>query len=53
VRPPRAMTFEGTAIGRVLGRAGERDFHKRVMRAALEMFTHDTPPGRVVTKTIS
>lgn len=50
VRPPRAMTFEGSAIGRVVGRAGDREFHKRVVRAALEMFTHDTPPGKVVLK---
>jgi D-proline reductase (dithiol) PrdB len=50
VRPPRAMTFEGAAIGRIVGRAGEREQHKRVVRAALEMFTHDMPPGRVVTK---
>ena len=52
VRPPRAMTFEGSEIGRVVGRAGERDFHKRVLKAALEMFTHDTPPGKVVVKQI-
>ncbi|HEX2123268.1 MAG TPA: glycine/sarcosine/betaine reductase selenoprotein B family protein [Thermoanaerobaculia bacterium] len=52
VRPPRAMTFEGSAIGRIVGRAGDREFHKKVLRAALEMFTHDTPPGRVVTKNI-
>lgn len=52
VRPPRAMTFEGSDIGRVIGRAGDREFHKKVVRAALEMFTHDTPPGKVVTKTI-
>ncbi len=52
VRPPRAMTYDGVAIGRVIGRAGDRDFHKRVVRAALEMFTHDTPPGKVVTKQI-
>jgi D-proline reductase (dithiol) PrdB len=52
VRPPRAMTYDGVAIGRVIGRAGDRDFHKRVIRAALEMFTHDTPPGKVVTKQI-
>ena len=52
VRPPRAMTWEGTAIGRVVGRAGDREFHKRVVRAALEMFTHDTPQGKVVTKQI-
>jgi D-proline reductase (dithiol) PrdB len=50
VRPPRAMTWEGVAIGRIVGRAGEREQHKRVVQAALEMFTHDTPPGRVVLK---
>lgn len=50
VRPPRAMTFDGAEIGRIVGRAGEREQHKRVVRAALEMFTHDTPPGRVVVK---
>jgi D-proline reductase (dithiol) PrdB len=52
VRPPRAMTFEGAAIGRIVGRAGDRDQHKRVVRAALEMFSHDTPPGKVVTKRV-
>ncbi len=52
VRPPRGMTFEGCEIGRIAGRAGEREFHKKVVRAALEMFTHDTPPGRVVVKRI-
>jgi D-proline reductase (dithiol) PrdB len=52
VRPPRAMTWEGVAIGRVVGRADDRPFHKRVVRAALEMFTHDTPPGKVVTKQV-
>lgn len=53
VRPPRAMTFEGSAIGRIIGGAGEREAHKEVVRAALQMFTHDTPPGKVVMKTIS
>lgn len=52
VRPPRAMTFDGSEIGRIVGRAGDRPFHKQVLRAALEMFTHDTPPGRVVSKNI-
>jgi len=52
VRPPRAMTFDGAEIGRVVGRAGDRAGHKAVVRAALEMFTHDTPPGRVVTKSV-
>jgi len=49
VRPPRAMTFEGSEIGRVVGRAGDRAQHRRVVRAALELFTRDTPPGKVVT----
>jgi D-proline reductase (dithiol) PrdB len=52
VRPPRGMTFDGSDIGRIVGRAGEREFHKKVVRVALEMFTHDTPPGRVITRQI-
>ena len=52
VRPPRAMTFDGCEIGRIIGRAGQREFQKKVVRAALEMFMHDTPPGRVVVKQI-
>jgi D-proline reductase (dithiol) PrdB len=52
VRPPRAMTFDGSDIGRIVGRAGQREMHKKVVRAALEMFMHDTPPGKVVTKAI-
>jgi D-proline reductase (dithiol) PrdB len=52
VRPPRAMTFDGSEIGRIVGRAGDRTFHKQVLRAALEMFTHDTPPGKVITKKV-
>lgn len=52
VRPPRAMTFDGSAIGKIVGRAGDRETHKKVVRAALQMFTHDTPPGKVVTKNI-
>jgi D-proline reductase (dithiol) PrdB len=49
VRPPRAMTFDGSEIGRVVGRAGDRTRHRNVVRAALELFTRDTPPGKVVT----
>lgn len=52
VRPPRAVTWEGAAIGRIVGKADDREQHKRVLRAALEMFTHDTPPGRVVMKNV-
>lgn len=52
VRAPRAMTWEGVAIGRVMGRAGHREQHTKVLRAALELVRHDTPPGRVVLKAI-
>ena len=52
VRPPRAMTWDGAAIGRIVGRAGDREQHKQVVRAALQMFTNDTPPGRVVMKNV-
>ena len=52
VRPPRGMTFDGCEIGRIVGRAGDRPFHAKVLRTALEMFTHDTPPGRVVRRAI-
>ena len=52
VRPPRGMTFDGSDIGRIVGRAGDREFHKKVVKAALEMFTQDVPPGRVVSKSI-
>lgn len=52
VRPPRGFTFDGSAIGRIVGAPGERAFHANVLRAALTMFTEDTPPGRVVTKTV-
>ena len=48
VRPPRAVTWEGAGIGRIVGPAGDRDQHRRILRAALEAFTRDIPPGRVV-----
>lgn len=48
VRPARIVTWEEAEIGRILGKAGDRAQHKRVLRAALEAFTRDTPPGRAV-----
>jgi hypothetical protein len=39
-------------IGRIVGRAGDREGAKKVVRAALEMFTCDVPPGKVVLKEI-
>lgn len=52
VRPPRAMTFDGSAIGQIVGLPGDREFHKAVVRTALQMFTEITPPGKVVRKRI-
>ena len=52
VRPPRIMSHEDAAIGRIVGRAGDRDMHRRVVQAALEMFTHDVPPGKTVRKVV-
>jgi len=46
------MTWEGVAIGRILGRAGDKVHQKKVLKAALSMFTHDTPPGKVVVRQI-
>lgn len=50
IRPPRAITWDGVAIGRIVGSAGDREHHKKIVRAALETFTQLTPPGRVITK---
>lgn len=52
IRPPRAMTFADSKIGRIVGPAADREFHAKVLRAALSMFMHDTPPGKVVTKQV-
>jgi D-proline reductase (dithiol) PrdB len=48
IRPPRGMTFDQAVIGRIVGRAGEREMHKKVLKAALSMVTGDMPPGKVV-----
>jgi D-proline reductase (dithiol) PrdB len=52
VRAPRAMTWDGIALGRIVGAAGDREQHRRVVRAALEMVTEDTAPGRVGRKSV-
>ena len=48
VRAPRIVSWEGVSIGRVVGPAGDRQQHARIVTAALEMFTRDMPPGRTV-----
>lgn len=52
VKPPRGMTFAGSAVGRIVGKAGDRETHKRVLKAALECFLENVPPGKVVEKAI-
>jgi D-proline reductase (dithiol) PrdB len=53
VRPPRGMTWSGAQIGRVVGRVNDRETHKRVLKTALSMLTHATPPGKVISREIS
>lgn len=52
VKPPRGMTFSGTGVGKIVGTAGDREMHKKVLKAALECFTENVPPGKVVEKTV-
>lgn len=52
IKPPRAMTWPGAEIGRIVGRPGDRETARKVVAAALEMFLQDVPPGRVVTREI-
>lgn len=49
-RPPRGMTWEGCAVGKLAGPAGDRDHHEKVVTAALQMFLENTPPGKVISK---
>lgn len=48
VRPPRIATWEGAAIGRIVGAPNDREKHHRVVRGALSLFTRDVPPARTV-----
>lgn len=52
IRPPRGMTWEGVEIGRILGKAGDREHQKKVLRAALQMFTETVTPGKVAVRQI-
>lgn len=47
IRPPRIVTWSGAAIGRIVGDAGDREGHKRIVRGALEAITKDMIPGRI------
>ncbi len=50
MRPPRALYPKGFKIGNSLGRPGMRELQRSVLRDALEMLTHNTRPGQVVTR---
>lgn len=52
IRPPRGMTWDGVEIGRILGNPGDREHHKKVLRAALRMVAEGSTPGKVVTRPI-
>jgi D-proline reductase (dithiol) PrdB len=49
MRPPRALYPKGFKIGNSLGKPGNPDLQKRVLRDALELLKKDIRPGRVET----
>ena len=49
MRPPRALYPKGFKIGNSIGRPGERDLQKKVLRDALELLMQNTRPGETVT----
>jgi len=53
IRPPRAVAFSTSSIGRVIGAANDREQHRTLVLEALQMFRRDLPPGRVVPVTIN
>lgn len=50
MRPPRAIYPSGFKIGNSLGKPGEREMQKQILKDALTLFTENTPPGRFVTR---
>lgn len=49
MRPPRALYPNGFKIGNSLGKPGNRELQKQILRDALEMFKQDVRPGQFVT----
>lgn len=49
MRPPRSLYPKGFKIGNSLGRPGQRDLQKKVLRDALKLLTENPRPGEVVT----
>ena len=49
MRPPRAIYPKGFKIGNSLGKPGNRDMQKLILKDALSLFTQNTRPGEFVT----
>ena len=49
MRPPRALYPKGFKIGNSLGKPGNRDLQKQILKDALGLFTQNTRPGEFVT----
>ena len=50
MRPPRAIYPHGFKIGNSLGKPGEREMQKQILKDALTLFTENLRPGEFVTK---
>jgi hypothetical protein len=47
MRPPRALYPKGFKIGNSLGKPGNKELQKKVLRDALGLLTKNTRPGKV------
>jgi hypothetical protein len=47
MRPPRAIEPEGFKIGNSLGRPGQADLQRKVVRTALEYLNQLVMPGQI------
>ena len=45
MRPPRALYPKGFKVGNSLGRPGNRELQRQVLRDALTLLTENTRPG--------
>ena len=50
MRPPRAMYPKSFKVGNSLGKPGQRELQKKVLRDALLMLTEPARPGQVVER---
>lgn len=50
MRPPRALYPNGFKIGNSLGKPGNRELQKQILRDALELVKENVRPGQHVTR---